>query len=150
VKRGVGVTAVALAALAAQACVAVPLGRQPADPSQRHLVVGLFPAIGEAHLNDKASNGAPLTPGLRAADYTLRPLYIAALNLLSLGFPTLASWLLEPYEDWSPRVGRCDLALLGYCKSARKPTSGSADRRGLTPRNSPDDDPALPKEGGSQ
>jgi hypothetical protein len=82
-------------------------------------VIGFFPAVGEAHLNHLATNGKPLTGGLRVADYSLRPLFIAGLNVLSLGFPTVTSWLLEPYEDWEPAPGRCGLALLGYCKAAK-------------------------------
>jgi hypothetical protein len=131
-------------------CASIPLGEQPGKRTRRQLVVGFFPGIGEAHLNERATNGDPLTPGLRAADYTLRPLYIAAVNLLSLGFPTVASWLLEPYEDWSPQAGACGHALLGYCKSAKKLPSIPEGEPGLTQRNSPDDDRALPGEGDSR
>jgi hypothetical protein len=117
-----------LFSLALAGCIAIPLegkstptgacGRQ-GEPCQRELVMGLFPAIGEAHLNDVATNGKPLTPGLYAADYTLRPLFIMAVNVISLGFPTLTSWLLEPYEDYDSDAGHCSMALLGYCKSAK-------------------------------
>ena len=114
--------------LAAAGCVAIPLegkgtptgacGRK-GEPCRRELVVGLFPTIGEAHLNDLATNGKPLTPGLYVADYTLRPLFIMAVNVISLGVPTLSSWLLEPYEDYDSDAGHCSMALLGYCKSAQ-------------------------------
>jgi hypothetical protein len=124
----------------ALACAAIPLGDAPhatcspsaatgeaSAPCRKHLVVGFFPAIGEAHLNDLASNGEPLTPGLRVADYTLRPLYIAALNFVSLGLATARGWLLEPYDAWDPAPRSCALALLGYCKSARMAEGGGHD-----------------------
>ena len=148
---GLGLRIVAaVCALLALGCFSAPLGEQPGESARRYLVVGLFPGIGEAHLKDRATNGDPLTPGLRAADYTLRPLYIAAVNVLSLGFPTLASWLLEPYEDWSPHAGPCRHALLGFCKSAKKLPSIPEAEPGLTQRNSPDDDRAPLGEGSSR
>jgi hypothetical protein len=126
--------------LAALGCGAIPLEARPSGscrvwgrgppsasgPCQRHLVIGLFPAIGEAHLNDLATNGKPLTGWLRTADYSLRPLFIVGVNALSLGFPTLTSWLLEPYDDWDPAPGSCSMALLGYCKAAKLRTDEPA------------------------
>jgi hypothetical protein len=128
------------AAVAALGCGSIPLeatpsgscsargraGRGASAPCQRHLVIGFFPSVGEAHLNGLATNGKPLTGGLRAADYSLRPLFIAGVNVLSLGFPTVAAWLLEPYEDYDPAPGRCALALLGYCKAAKLVSDGPA------------------------
>jgi hypothetical protein len=119
--------------LAALGCVAIPVESTPtgkcrrqAEPCRSHLVIGFFPAVGEAHLNDRATNGESLSAGLRLADYTLRPLYIMAINFLSLGFPTLSDWLLEPYEPYDTDPGRCDKALLGYCKAAEQ-AQGDAD-----------------------
>ena len=122
---------------AALGCVAIPLEGKPTrycgrggTPCQTRLVLGLFPAIGEAHMNDLATNGKPITLGLWLADYTLRPLYIAGINALSLGVPTATSWLLEPYENWDTDFGRCGMALLGYCKSAKlMPPDERARRR---------------------
>lgn len=115
-----GCAAIPLEATPSGSCRAWGAAGQPnSGPCQRRLVIGLFPAIGEAHLNDLATNGKPLTGGLRAADYSLRPLFIIAVNALSLGFPTVTSWLLEPYEDYDPAPGRCGMALLGYCKAAK-------------------------------
>jgi hypothetical protein len=125
--------------LCAAGCASIPVesgavsrcrawGRESAGegfPCQHRLVIGFFPAIGEAHLNRLATNGKPLSGGLRAADYTLRPLYVVALNALSLGFPTARAWLLEPYDEWDPAPAACGLALLGYCKTGmiRPPTA---------------------------
>jgi hypothetical protein len=127
-------------------CVAIPLESTPSRkcggsdvPCQKRLVLGLFPGIGEAHLNDRATNGKPLSVGLRLADYSLRPLFIAAVNIISLGFPTLTGWLLEPYEEFDSRGGACEMALLGYCKAGKliplpqpetKPPDDSAKRSG--------------------
>jgi hypothetical protein len=144
------IASAAVCTLLALGCASIPLGEEPGKRARRQIVVGLFPGIGEAHLNDRASNGDPLTPGLRAADYTLRPLYVAAVNVLSLGFPTVASWLLEPYEDWSPQTGPCGHALLGFCKSAKKLPSIPEGEPGLTQRNWPDDDRAPLGEGSSR
>jgi len=137
------------AALLTSGCLAVPLGRRPAEKSRRHLVVGLFPAIGEAHLNHRATNGEALSLGLRVADYTLRPLYIAAVNFVTLGFPTLTAWLLEPYEAWSPSVGPCRNALLGFCKAAKRRPAIPEDEPGLTQRSTSDDDRARSGAGGT-
>jgi hypothetical protein len=117
---------VASLALVAAGCAAFPVEDSPSGRCGRRsqtcratLVVGFFPSIGEAHLNGLATNGKPLTPGLRVMDFTLRPLFIAGVNVLSLGFPTVASWLLEPYEGWDMAPGRCGMSLLGYCKAGK-------------------------------
>jgi hypothetical protein len=91
--------------------------------------VGLFPGIGEAHLNGLAGNRDTLTTGLWIADYSLRPLFITLVNALELGLPTLADWLLEPYSGYDPAPGTCEMSLLGYCKSARLvPEKSEPDR----------------------
>src|SRR5262245_14942642 len=107
-------------------CVAIPLESAPSRrcdnnsvPCQKQLVVGLFPGIGEAHLNNRATNGKPLSVGLRLADYSLMPLFLAAVNFISFGFPTVTGWLLEPYEEFDTRDGACENALLGYCKAGK-------------------------------
>src|SRR5262245_17066251 len=100
--------------LAEVGCVAIPLESAPSRkcennsvPCQKHLVVGLFPGVGEAHLNHRATNGKPLSTGLRLLDYSLWPVSTVAVNFITLGFPTVIGFLLEPYEEFDSLPGAC-------------------------------------------
>ncbi len=113
-----------MAGLLCSACVAIPVASDSrycagGTCHEPRLVVGLFPTVGEAHLNRRATNRKPLTMTLRIFDYTLRPLAISAINLISLGIPTGLSLVLEPYEGWDDEQGPCRGAVIGYCKASR-------------------------------
>ena len=86
---------------------------------RKTLTVGFFPRVGEVHQNRLATNGRPLTAGLRVADYTLRPLAIIAQNVLSLGIRTGLSLLTEVYSNYATSPGACGAALIGYCKGVK-------------------------------
>ncbi|MCP4005156.1 MAG: hypothetical protein GY725_13260 [bacterium] len=98
-----------------------PGGRYP-DPEycgQRHLVVGLFPTVGEHHLNDLSTKGMPLTPMRRAIDYTVFPVVISILNLTGFGLPSLYALIYEGFEEYHPSPGACSMSLLGFCKAQK-------------------------------
>ena len=130
------IRAVALAvAWGSVGCVSVPVGPPPSDDCERRghparadagdyctrnsLTIGFFPTIGESHQNGLATNGRTLTARWRLADYTLRPLAISGINVLSLGLPTGTALALEIYEEYSMKAGPCARAVLGYCKGVR-------------------------------
>lgn len=90
-----------------------------ADCKRDSLTIGFFPTVGEFHQNGRATNGRELTVPWRIADYTLRPLAISAINVVSLGLPTATALVLEVYEDYSMKAGPCSRSIIGYCKGVR-------------------------------
>ena len=118
--------------LLASGCVSVPVGSPLPVPCaewkelqrepncQDYLIVGFFPAVGEAHLNGLATNGRKLTLYGRVADYTIVPLMTVVVEVLTLVLPVfLISTVGEVFEDFDPAPGMCVLSIMGFCKGAK-------------------------------
>ncbi len=91
---------------------------RPEYCEQAHLVIGLFPSVGEFHLNEVSTKGMRLTPMRRWLDYTVVPGIIAYQNIGSLFMPTAYGFYHEPWTDYDQYPGACEGVLFGFCKAA--------------------------------
>ncbi len=85
--------------------------------NRKHLVIGLFPYLGEERLHVRPPWHQSLIMG---SGFLLA---VTGLNAGSFGIPTVLSWLAEPFQSWYTRGHLCAVALIGYCR-AYKPEDG--------------------------
>jgi hypothetical protein len=128
--------ALILAASLSTGCVSIPVQIKPTCKqntcSRKHLVVGLFPGVGEVHKLGMNIDGEPATKNHRRAETVYLPIMFSAYNVLALGLPTVFSWVSEPVQPWEtgrkdpidPETGRrnwigCIPSLVGFCKTRR-------------------------------